>query len=112
MAVPADPSNIYMVGATWCGYSKKADADLTAAPRSDADYRVQQYPVNDVVNRVFCDESPNDPLVPQVQLCNLANEGFPILAVCQGRNCTQLLKGYFPDYAKVTADAINRYASQ
>ena len=108
----SDSSNVYLVGVTWCGYSKKADAELTMAASSDASLQVQQYPVNSVVNRVFCDQPTSDKSVPQTQLCGLATHGFPILAVCQGQTCTQLLDGYYPNYAKVSADAINRYASQ
>jgi hypothetical protein len=108
----AQSSSVYLVGATWCGYSKKADAELTAASSADVAMQVQQYPVNDVINRVFCDEPNSDLSVPQQQLCGLAQNGFPILAVCQGQNCTRLLDGYYPNYAKASSDAINRYASQ
>lgn len=106
------PLNVYLVGASWCSYSKKADADLTAAQSTDAALQVQQYPINEVVNRVFCDVPTGDTSVPQAQLCALASNGYPILAVCKGQSCTRLLDGYFPNFPKVSADAINRYASQ
>jgi len=112
MAQQETPSTqIYLVGTTWCGYTKKADAELAAASSLDPSMQVQQYAINDVVTRVFCDQPSRDAPVPQLQLCALA-KGYPILAACEGDNCTTLLDGYFPNYPKVSADAVNRYANQ
>ena len=100
--------NIYLVGASWCEYSRKADLDLMSADRSDPSLMVQQYPVNDVVNRLYCDLDTTDPSIPKENLCKLVNgTGYPIIAACQGNTCERLVGGYYPDFASYTTLAIN-----
>jgi len=107
------PVYTYLVGATWCGYTKAASSDLEAASRrpSDPIVQVQNYNVNDVVTRVYCDVQA-DATIPQSNLCLLAKSGYPVLVGCIDSNCQVLINGYSTEnYASNSAKAILDFAS-
>lgn len=103
------------MGATWCGYTQKAWADLNqvgaATTALDPQFLVQQYPVNQVITPVMCDQSAVGQVSQKDMLCGLAKRGYPVLVACEQAQCSIILDGYFPDYAASSARAINQALS-
>jgi len=104
----SDSVSVYLVGASSCGFTKMAAAELDQA---DPSLRVQQYGLNDVVARLYCD-LPDAAQPAQAQACSMAKNGYPALVACQNQRCGVILDGYYPNYATASAQAIDRYLKQ
>jgi len=98
----------YLAGASWCGYTKKAEKDLDdAAKVMDPSVQVQGYNVNDVITRLNCDLPATLP--NQDAICKFAAKGYPMLVSCWHDDCKVVVDGYSQDYARKSAGAISSY---
>jgi hypothetical protein len=118
-----DLVHAYLVGKTTCPLVQQALQDLSASRvrceqpspgdpgmmrPSDPCYLVQGQALDDVVTRVFCDQPPADPGIPQSSLCEMVR-GVPTLVACQQDRCQILVDGYYDDFVARSAQGLNLF---